>query len=46
LQPAEVLTVSGQKKFIVYSMGNCLGDQNGVERNSGVIISLALKKTC
>jgi len=44
LQPAEVLTVSGQKKFIVYSMGNCLGDQNGVERNSGVIISLAFKK--
>lgn len=44
LQPAEVLTVNGKKKFIVYSMGNCLGDQNGVERNSGVIVKLTFKK--
>lgn len=44
LQPAEVLTIKGKKKFVVYSMGNSLGDQNGVERNSGVIISLTFKK--
>ncbi len=44
LQPAEVVTIDGKKKFIVYSMGNSLGDQNGVERNSGVIVSLTFKK--
>jgi poly-gamma-glutamate synthesis protein (capsule biosynthesis protein) len=44
LQPAEVVTIKGKKKFVVYSMGNSLGDQNGVERNSGVIISLTFKK--
>lgn len=44
LQPAEIMTINGNKKFIVYSMGNCLGDQNGVERNSGVIVRLTFKK--
>ena len=44
LQPAEIMTINGNKKFIVYSMGNCLGDQNGVERNSGVIVKLTFKK--
>jgi poly-gamma-glutamate synthesis protein (capsule biosynthesis protein) len=44
LQPAEIMTINGHKKFIVYSMGNCLGDQNGVERNSGVIVKLTFKK--
>lgn len=44
LQPAEIITVNGKKKYIVYSMGNFLGDQRGVERNSGVIVKLTFEK--
>lgn len=44
LQPAGLMTVNGQKKFIIYSMGNSLGNQRGVERNSGVIVKLSFKK--
>jgi poly-gamma-glutamate synthesis protein (capsule biosynthesis protein) len=44
LQPADIININGSKKFVVYSMGNCIGNQNGVERNSGVIIRLTFKK--
>ena len=44
LQPADIETINGSKKFVVYSMGNSIGDQHGVARNSGVIIKLTFTK--
>ena len=44
LQPADIMTINGSKKFIVYSMGNSIGNQRGAERNSGVIIKLTFTK--
>ncbi|CFX68802.1 Capsule synthesis protein, CapA [Syntrophomonas zehnderi OL-4] len=44
IQPAHIINISGQKKFVIYSMGNCIGNQRGVERNSGVVIKLAYTK--
>lgn len=44
IQPADIINISGQKKFVIYSMGNCIGNQRGVERNSGVVIKLAYTK--
>ena len=40
IQPAELLDINGQKKLVVYSMGNSIGHQIGVERNSGVLVSV------
>ncbi|NMC34963.1 MAG: CapA family protein, partial [Veillonellaceae bacterium] len=44
LQPLEIMHVNGKEKLVIYSMGNSMGDQNGLERNSGVIISLQFTK--
>lgn len=44
IQPMEVMKVNGQDKFVIYSMGNSMGNQNGVERNSGVVLNLQFSK--
>lgn len=44
IQPMEVMEVNGQDKFVIYSMGNSMGNQNGVERNSGVVLNLQFSK--
>ncbi len=44
IQPMEVVKINNQDKFVIYSMGNFIGDQRGVERNSGVILNLTFEK--
>lgn len=44
IQPMEVMNINGKDKFVIYSMGNSMGNQNGVERNSGVILNLQFTK--
>jgi poly-gamma-glutamate synthesis protein (capsule biosynthesis protein) len=44
IQPMETMQINGKDKFVIYSMGNSMGNQNGVERNSGVIIKLQFTK--
>jgi len=44
IQPMEIMKINGKDKFVIYSMGNSMGNQNGVERNSGVILNLRFTK--
>ena len=44
IQPLEIMQIDDKQKFVIYSMGNSMGNQNGVERNSGVILSLQFTK--
>ncbi|HBV85554.1 MAG TPA: capsular biosynthesis protein [Desulfosporosinus sp.] len=44
IQPMEVMRINNKDKFVIYSMGNFIGDQRGVERNSGVILNLSFQK--
>lgn len=44
LQPLEIMHINGKEKLVIYSMGNSMGDQNGLERNIGVIVSLQFTK--
>jgi len=44
IQPMKVMKIDNKDKLIIYSMGNFLGDQRGVERNSGVILNLTFQK--
>ena len=44
IEPVKIVNIGGKKKFIIYSMGNSIGHQRGVERNSGVIVKLGFTK--
>lgn len=44
IEPAKIVEIGGKKKFVIYSMGNSIGHQRGVERNSGVIVKLGFTK--
>ncbi len=44
IEPADIINIGGEKKFVIYSMGNSIGHQRGVERNSGVVIKLGFTK--
>jgi poly-gamma-glutamate synthesis protein (capsule biosynthesis protein) len=44
IQPAEMMNINGKEKYVIYSMGNSIGHQRGVERNSGVIVRLDVTK--
>lgn len=44
IEPMEVMRVNGEDKFVIYSMGNFIGHQRGLERNSGVVLKLKLVK--
>ncbi len=44
IQPMEVIKINGQDKFVIYSMGNFISHQNGLERNSGVVLKVKFSK--
>jgi poly-gamma-glutamate synthesis protein (capsule biosynthesis protein) len=44
IEPMEVMKVNGVDKFVIYSMGNFISHQRGLERNSGVVVKLKLAK--
>ncbi|MHB1653815.1 MAG: CapA family protein [Desulfitobacteriaceae bacterium] len=44
IEPMEALNIDGKNKFVIYSMGNFIGDQNGLERNSGIVLKLQFTK--
>lgn len=44
IQPMEVMRINNKDKLVIYSMGNFIGDQRGVERNSGAIFNISFEK--
>lgn len=44
IQTMEVLKVGGQDKFVIYGMGNFISNQQGQERNSGIVLKLKFHK--
>ncbi|KJR45756.1 Capsule biosynthesis protein capA [Desulfosporosinus sp. I2] len=44
IEPMEVKKINGQNKFVIYSMGNFISAQNGLERNSGLVLNLKFSK--
>lgn len=44
IQTMEVLKVRGQDKFVIYGMGNFISNQQGQERNSGIVLKLKFHK--
>lgn len=44
IQPMEIMNIDGKDKLVVYSMGNSVGHQRGIERNSGVIMKVEFSK--
>ncbi len=42
--PMQVVQAGAGAKVIAYSLGNFIGDQHGVERNSGVILNIKVTK--
>ncbi|NPV91663.1 MAG: CapA family protein [Firmicutes bacterium] len=44
IETMEFIKEGDKTKFVIYSMGNFIADQHGLERNSGVILRLKLTK--
>lgn len=44
IQTMEVIPVEGRNCFVIYSMGNFISHQIGLERNSGVILLMEFRK--
>lgn len=44
IQTMEAIKVGDKDKFVIYSMGNFIGDQRGLERNSGIVLKLKATK--
>lgn len=44
IQSMEVLKINDKDKFVIYSMGNFISHQKGLERNSGIVLKLKLTK--
>lgn len=44
IQTMEVIKIDGKDKFVIYSMGNFISHQRGLERNSGIVLKLKLTK--
>ena len=44
IQPMEIIKVDQQDKLVIYSMGNIISNQNGLERNSGIILEMKFSK--
>ena len=44
LNPLEVMNINDKRKFVIYSMGNFISAQNGMERNSGIVLNLEFEK--
>lgn len=46
IQPVEMIENSrGEKCFVIYSLGNFLSDQNGIDRLVGMAVSLEIEKS-
>ena len=44
IEPMEIKLINDKNKFVIYSMGNFISAQNGLERNSGVVLNLQFHK--
>lgn len=44
IQTMEVMHVKGKPKFVIYGMGNFISNQQGLERNCGIVLKLRFKK--
>ncbi len=44
IQPMEIVKINDQDKLVIYSMGNFISHQNGLERNSGIILNMKFNK--
>lgn len=44
IQPMKIVEINGKKKLIAYAIGNFIGHQNGIERNSGCILKISFQK--
>lgn len=44
IQTMEVINIDGQDKFVIYSMGNFISHQRGLERNSGIVLKVKFTK--
>ena len=44
IEPMQVMNIAGKNKFVIYSLGNFISAQNGLERNSGIVLNLKFHK--
>jgi hypothetical protein len=44
IQPLEVINIEQKDKMVIYSMGNFISHQHGLERNSGIILRMKFIK--
>ncbi|HBW34305.1 CapA family protein [Desulfosporosinus sp. BICA1-9] len=44
IEPMEIKKINGKNKFVIYSLGNFISAQNGLERNSGLVLNLQFVK--
>lgn len=44
IQPMEIMEINGKNKPVIYSMGNSISHQRGIERNSGAIFKIKYTK--
>lgn len=44
IEPMEIKKINGKNKFVIYSMGNFISAQNGLERNIGLVLNLEFRK--
>ena len=44
IQTMEVINEKGKPKFVIYGMGNFISNQQGLERNCGIVLKLKFRK--
>ena len=44
IQTMEIIKTDGKDKFVIYSMGNFISHQKGLERNSGIVLKVKFTK--
>ncbi len=44
IQSMEIVKINQQDKMVIYSMGNIISHQQGLERNSGIILNMKFNK--
>lgn len=44
IQTMEIIPVKGKPKFVIYGMGNFISNQQGLERNCGIVLKLRFSK--
>lgn len=45
IQPMEIINIDGRDKLVIYSLGNFISHQRGLERNSGVVLKMDFNKS-